>query len=72
MDIEISFQCTFILTKFTTKTKILYSDIHAVAGGVHLDLPESGLQHQNIDKILIHEDFNHHLLHNDICLLKVR
>ena len=45
--------------------------IHAMAGGVKLDLPESGVQKVNIDKVLLHEDFNYTLIQNDICLLKV-
>ena len=43
-----------------------------MAGGVYLDLPESGVQNKNIEKVLLHEDFNYDLLQNDICLLKVR
>ena len=42
-----------------------------MAGGVKLDLPESGVQKVNIDKVLLHEDFNYTLIQNDICLLKV-
>jgi len=46
--------------------------IHAMAGGVKLDLPESGVQKVNIDKVLLHQDFNYTLIQNDICLLKTK
>ena len=47
--------------------------ISAVGGGVDLDIIEFEEQRKNIDKIILHENYNHSHPDpmNDICLLKV-